>query len=107
MAKRKRRPKQAPTVKPRSRWAALLIPGIVVLAAGAGAATWYFLQRADTGTTAAQYRGGARLAVEQELIDLGAVRFEKLVTASFRLKNVGDQPLRLPGNPAVDVVEGC
>ena len=56
---------------------------------------------------AGQYRGGARLAVDKDLIDFGAVRFGKYVEARFRLKNVGDQPLRLPSSPPIEVVEGC
>jgi hypothetical protein len=56
---------------------------------------------------AAQYTGGPRLWVDSDFIDFGTVRFEKHVTARFRLRNVGDQPLRLASNPPVEVVEGC
>lgn len=56
---------------------------------------------------AGQNVGGARLAVDKELIDFGAVRYNQFVEARFQLKNVGDQPLRLPASPPVEVVEGC
>ena len=51
---------------------------------------------------------GARLAVDQERIDLGRVKFEQPVRATFTVKNVGDQPLRLSETriPA-KLLEGC
>ena len=54
-----------------------------------------------------RYQGGPRLAVDRQEIDFGPVRFEKRVQARFRLRNVGDKPLRLTANPRVEVVEGC
>jgi hypothetical protein len=56
---------------------------------------------------AGQYRGGARLSVDKDLIDFGVVRYGQFVEARFRLKNVGDQLLRLPSSPPIEVVEGC
>ena len=53
------------------------------------------------------HRAGPRLAVDRELIDFGAVRYNQFVEARFRLKNVGDQPLRLPASPPLEVAEGC
>jgi hypothetical protein len=45
--------------------------------------------------------------IDPEFIDFGAVRYNQFVEARFRLTNVGDQPLRLPASPPVEVVEGC
>jgi hypothetical protein len=45
--------------------------------------------------------------VDKGLIDFGPVRFDRIVKASFRLRNVGDQPLRLALNPQVEALEGC
>jgi hypothetical protein len=84
-----------------------MVPGILVVAVGVTAAAWFFLQRSSPQVVAAQYTGGARLWVDSDYIDFGTVRFEKFVEARFRLRNVGDQPLRLPSNPPVEVVEGC
>jgi hypothetical protein len=61
---------------------------------------------ASTGQ-AEQFRGGPRLAVDKDLIDFGAVRYNQFVEARFQLRNVGDQPLQLPASPPVEVVEGC
>lgn len=105
--KGKGKPSQVQKVHPRSRWSKLLVPGILVAAVGIGAATWVLLQRSSPSPVAAQHAGGPRLSVDTDTIDFGTVRFEKFVTARFRLRNVGDQPLRLAGNPPVEVVEGC
>ncbi|MGE5849186.1 MAG: hypothetical protein ACM362_03525 [Candidatus Methylomirabilota bacterium] len=98
---------QVQKVQPRSGWPKLLVPGILVVAVAIGAGTWFLLQKSSPQVVAAQYTGGARLWVDSDYIDFGTVRFEKFVDARFRLRNVGDQPLRLPSNPPVDVVEGC
>lgn len=107
MGKRKRKSAPVPKSAPRSPRTRLLIPGVLALAVVAGLATWFFLLKQSPVSDAAQYRGGPRLAVDKELIDFGTVRFEKFVRASFRLRNVGDKPLRLPAYPPVDAVEGC
>lgn len=107
MGKRKRKSAPVPKSALRSPWARLLIPGVVAVAVVVGAAAWFIFQRGGHQVVAAQHRGGPRLAVDKELIDFGTVRFEKFVRASFRLRNLGDKPLRLPAYPPVDAVEGC
>ncbi len=107
MGKHKGKSKSCQKAQPPSRWPKLLVPGVLTVVVVVGAATWFFLQRTSPQVVAAQYTGGARLAVDQDLIDFGNVRFEKFVTANFRVRNVGDKPLLLPANPRVDAVEGC
>ena len=51
--------------------------------------------------------GAPRLSVDQTIIDEGDVKLGTTVQTAFRLKNVGDQPLRIMGEPAVELVEGC
>jgi hypothetical protein len=82
-------------------------PGAIGLAVMVGLATWLILPEKNRVSDAAQYRGGPRLAVDKDLIDFGTVKFNQRVHASFRLKNVGDQSLRLPASPPVEVLEGC
>ena len=103
---------QSKTALDRERRAAdrrrrLLSTGLLSIALLAGLITWYVYPRQPSVSAAAQYRGGPRLAVEQDAIDFGPVRFEKMVHAVFRLRNVGDQPLTIAANPQVEVVEGC
>ncbi len=85
----------------------LVVAGVLSLAVLAGLATWSFLPKQRPLNAAALYQGGPRLAVETAEIDFGPVRFEKLVQARFRLRNIGDQPLQIAANPPVEVVEGC
>jgi hypothetical protein len=85
----------------------LVVAGVLSLAVLAGLAIWSFMPRQSPLIAVAPYQGGPRLAVETAEIDFGPVRFEKLVQARFRLRNVGDQPLQIAANPPVEVVEGC
>lgn len=52
------------------------------------------------------HSGGARLAVDQATVDRGAVGYGEPVEAVYRLRNDGDQPLRL-GKPTINVLAGC
>jgi len=107
MAKHKRWEKPVSRAQTPTRWRNLLIPGAIGLALIMGVVTWFFLQKPAPISLAAQSAGGPRLAVDKELIDFGPVRFERMVEARFRLRNVGDQPLRLAVNPQVEAIEGC
>ena len=104
-AKRKASSKSREQATPSGR--RILMSGVLGLAVLIGAATWYLLPQRNPLGEAGQSLGGPRLQVEKELIDFGAVRFEKRVQARFRLKNVGDQPLRLTIDPQVEAIEGC
>lgn len=107
MGKRKGKLKSSPKAQPRSRWPKFVVPGLLAVVVVIGAGTWFFLQKPSPQVVAAQYTGGPRLAVDNDLIDFGNLRFEKFVTARFRLRNVGDQPLRLAVNRQVEAIEGC
>jgi hypothetical protein len=48
-----------------------------------------------------------RLAVDQKSIDFGKVPLDIPVKATFKLSNVGDQPLQILGQPVVAVKQGC
>lgn len=107
MAKRRGKSKPDSKVKSGSGWPRLLVPGLLVVAVLVALGTWFFLVKSSPQVVAADYRGGPRLAVDRDLVDFGNVRFEKFVTASFRLRNVGDQPLRLAVDRRVEAIEGC
>ncbi len=78
--------------------------GVLVLAA---LGTWFWLGREGAPAAAPLYRGGPRLAVDTDNIDLGTWHFDRMASATFNLRNVGDQPLKLAANPRVEVAEGC
>ncbi len=82
---------------------ALLLLGAAVLL---GVGTWAMLSR-QQAVTPPEFRGGARLAVDKDVIDLGTAKLNQRVHVSFRLRNVGDRVLLLPSTPPVEVVEGC
>jgi|MudIll2142460700_1097286.scaffolds.fasta_scaffold103973_3 hypothetical protein len=96
-------PGRAGSSPPKSRRLVVALVGLVVLL---GAGTWFVMAKRQT-VTAAEFRGGARLAVDKDVIDFGTVKYNQRVHASFRLRNVGDRELRLPSAPPVEVVEGC
>ena len=51
--------------------------------------------------------GGPSLRADKEALDFGDVKLGKTVTASFELKNIGDQPLSFSNAPYVELIEGC
>ncbi|MBZ0304358.1 MAG: DUF1573 domain-containing protein [Anaerolineae bacterium] len=52
--------------------------------------------------------GGPRIALAEDVIDFGDVPVNKPVEAVFRVRNIGDQVLRiLDYEPPVELVEGC
>jgi hypothetical protein len=51
--------------------------------------------------------GAPRLKVDKESIDLGDRKVGQLVSASFEITNVGDQPLRFTEAPYIEVAAGC
>jgi hypothetical protein len=55
-----------------------------------------------------QVLGAPRVAVAQEEVDFGDVKLDKTVEAVFRVRNVGDEVLRiLDDEPSVELIEGC
>jgi len=48
-----------------------------------------------------------RVEVLQDTIDHGNVKLGSTVQSVFRVRNVGDQPLQILGEPQVEVLEGC
>jgi|WetSurMetagenome_2_1015567.scaffolds.fasta_scaffold61791_2 hypothetical protein len=54
-----------------------------------------------------QVVGAPSIKADQEKIDLGDVKLGKVVSPSFKIMNVGDQPLQITKDPYVEVVEGC
>ena len=85
-------------------WLFPLIGGIILV----GLAFIFLRGRtAPQSLAAIEVQGAPSLKVDQEQVDLGDVKLGQLVQASFRLTNVGDQPLRFSEPPYIEVVEGC
>ena len=56
---------------------------------------------------AIEVHGAPSLKADLEQVNLGEVKLGQTVQVSFRLTNVGDQPLRFSEKPYIEVVEGC
>ena len=64
--------------------------------------------RGSSGTASpAQVAGRPALAVDQQKIDFGKVPLDIPIKATFKLSNVGDQPLQILNQPIVEVKQGC
>jgi hypothetical protein len=85
----------------------MVASGFAALVILVGTVTWLLLAGPGPRSDAGQAKGGPRVSVDKELIDFGTVPFRKFVDASFRIRNIGDQPLTLPANPPLDLLEGC
>lgn len=102
MAKRSRhKTKQPPRRFP---WLLLAAGGVVLLVAGVLALR---TPSSSAPAVAPEVTGSPRLAVDQTVVDEGLVKLDTIVRTSYRLRNVGDQPLHILGEPQVELVEGC
>jgi hypothetical protein len=102
MSKTSRRKRNQPS--PRRSWLPwLAVIGALVLIAGS-LILWNSSRNRSTVTP--QVTGAPKLAVDKTLVDEGYVRFNVPVETTFRLSNVGDQPLKITSVP-VELVEGC
>ena len=45
--------------------------------------------------------------VQNDVIDYGDVKMGTTVTTTYTVRNVGDEPLVILGEPVVELVEGC
>lgn len=78
--------------------------GVVLLVAGVLALR---TPSSSAPAVAPEVTGSPRLAVDQTVVDEGLVKLDTIVRTSYRLRNVGDQPLHILGEPQVELVEGC
>ena len=68
-----------------------------------------FFSLRDRPVTSAEIEtgGSPSLKVNQEMVDLGDMKFNQVAEVSFELTNVGDATLRFTEKPYIEVVEGC
>ncbi len=45
--------------------------------------------------------------VQDEVVDYGDVKLGTTVTTTYNVRNVGDEPLAILGEPQVELMEGC
>ncbi len=93
---------------PRAGRRTFLWVGLVALGAFALVIVGYTLLRGGSGVPAA---GGGQtgpvVEVDQDVFDYGDVKVNTPIETLFRVRNAGDQPLKIAGDPEVELVEGC
>lgn len=89
-------------------WIWLAVAGAVLLVVGGLGLIW---TSASSGVVTLDITpevvGVPHLVIDQEVIDEGYVKLNNTIRTTFRLRNVGDQPLHILGEPVVELVEGC
>ncbi len=89
-----------------SVWPAVLVLGVLALLAVALYAMWQ--NNSTQGPpVAVEVNGRPSIKVDKPETNLGDIKLGKTVQTSFRVMNVGDQPLTITEKPYVEVVEGC
>jgi hypothetical protein len=98
--------KNEPT--PKSPWPFVAMGLGAVLIVVVGVLAWRGgTSGAKSASATPQVTGGPKLSVDRDSIDFGKLPLDQPVRAEFKLKNVGDQPLAIKGEPRVELVRGC
>jgi len=79
----------------------IAVAAFILIAAGAVVAS------RGGESSAPKAASAPRLTVDRESIDFGKVPLDVPVKAVFVLSNAGGQPLRILGEPTIEVKEGC
>ena len=100
---------KANTVRPPKRnTLPLFLAGGALLVIIIGIVLLTNLGRGSSGSSSpVQVAGQPKLLLNREQIDFGRVPLDIPVKATFKLSNVGDQPLQILNQPVVEVKQGC
>lgn len=105
MSRRKNHRKSHDPASARPRW---LLPGVLLgLVVVVGALVLALLRNNQQEPYTAEVSGAPNAEVDQTVVDYGDVQFEKPVEAVFNIRNTGDQPLQILGEPRVELLQGC
>ena len=98
--KKSRRKKNAAPSARRFPWLWVVVGGAILLIGGGF--SFLLISASSESVT-----GTPKLVVEETLIDEGYQTLNTPVRTSFKIRNEGDGPLRVLGEPQVQLVEGC
>ncbi|MCB9108516.1 MAG: hypothetical protein H6633_30355 [Anaerolineales bacterium] len=101
MSKQKKRRNTAPPPSPQRPWWIWVVAAAGVIALVGGLA--FLLSSNRSGLE----EGTPQIVVDSTTIDEGYQKLDTPVRTSFTLRNEGDAPLRILGEPQVELVEGC
>lgn len=87
-----------------SRPLLLLVGVIVVAGVGIGLAV---IRNPNSTPYVPEVTGAPHAEVSTALIDHGDMQMEEFAESTFRIRNTGDQPLRILEEPRVELVQGC
>ena len=86
------------------------VVALAIAAAGlllVGLAALLVTRRGSPAGYSAEFSGGPRLELEQDVYDYGYVKLDTVITTDVKISNVGDEPLQIAEVPVVEVREGC
>ena len=92
MSKKHKKQKQRQVVP----WPLIIIGGLLLIAA-----VFLFANQSGDGG------GTPSIAVDQQMIDYGDVKFDVEKTFAIKVTNTGDGTLRFTEEPYIEVLEGC
>lgn len=81
-----------------------LVAGLVVVLGGI---LFIILRGNQAAPYTPEVAGRPKASIDQDFFDYGDVRVSTPVETVFRVRNVGDQPLTILGEPQVELIEGC
>lgn len=83
----------------------LIIVGVIVVAVvGIGLVV---ISNQNSAPYVPEVTGAPHAEVSTTLIDHGDIQMEEFAESIFRIRNTGDQPLRILEEPRVELVQGC
>ena len=109
MSKKSQRKKKGKKRQPSRQfpWLWLALGGVAVLVVGLLALQPWSGDGDESPPVTPQVFGSPRLQVDRTTVDEGYVKYDVPVRSTFRLRNVGDQPLKILETPRVELAQGC
>lgn len=101
MSKQKKRRNTVSPPSPQRPWWIWAVAAVGVIAVVGGLAVLL------TSNHGGLEDGTPQIVVDQTTIDEGYQKLDTPVRTSFTLRNEGDAPLQILGEPQVELVEGC